>query len=46
MRYIRDNNNLRRKYHSDINNAPVSDLMRQDIVNNENQLMDLSDSSW
>ena len=34
------------KYYSDIKYAPLSDLLRQASIKNENQLMDLSDSSW
>ena len=29
-----------------MNDAPVSDLLRQDSINTENQLMGLSDSRW
>ena len=29
-----------------MNDAPVSDLLRQPIINTENKLMDLSDSIW
>ena len=45
-RYIRDNNTLGLKYYADIDYSPVSDLLRQSIINDENQLMDFSDSSW
>ena len=41
-----DNNNLVLKYYADINDAPVSDLLRQASMKTENHLMDFSDSSW
>ena len=34
------------KYYSDMNDAPVSGLLRQAIIKTENQLMASSDSSW
>ena len=34
------------KYYADMNNVPVSDLLREAIINTENKLMALSDSSW
>ena len=34
------------KDYPNINNAPVSDLLRQAIIKTENQLIDFSDSSW
>ena len=43
---IRDNNTLRLKYYSDMNDAPLYDLLRQVSFKTENQLMDFSDSSW
>ena len=33
-------------YYANINNAPVSDLLRQAIIKTENQLVAFSDSSW
>ena len=33
-------------YYADMNDAPLSDLLRQAIINTESQLMDFSDSSW
>ena len=33
-------------HYADMNYAPVSDLLRQAIINNENKLMAFSDSSW
>ena len=46
LRYIRDNKTLGLKYYADMNDAPVSDLLRQASINTDNQLMDFSDSSW
>ena len=43
---IRDNKALGLKYYADMNDAPLSDLLRQASINNENQLIDLSNSSW
>ena len=33
-------------YYSDMNDAPVTDLLRQASIKTENNLMDFSDSSW
>ena len=44
--YIRDNKTLGLKYYADINDAPVTDLLRQANIKTENQLMALSGSSW
>ena len=46
LSYIRDSNTLGFKYYANINDAPVSDLLRQDSIETENHLMDFSDSSW
>ena len=46
LRYIMDNKTLGLKYYSDMNNAPVTDLLRQAIIKTENHLMDFSDCSW
>ena len=46
LRYIRENKTLGFKYYADLNDAPVTDLLRQASIKNENQLMDFSDSSW
>ena len=46
LRYIRDNNTLGLKYYADMKSAPVSNLFIQAIINTENQLIELSDSSW
>ena len=34
------------KYYANMNDAPVTNLLRQDSIKNENQLMDFSDYSW
>ena len=44
--YIRDNKTLGLKYYAYLNDAPVSDLLRQANIKTKNQLMDFSDSSW
>ena len=44
--YIRYNNTLGLKYYVDINNAPVSDLLRKASIKTENHLMYFSDYSW
>ena len=46
LRNIRDNKTLDFKYDADMNYAPISDLLRQDIIKAENHLMGFSDSSW
>ena len=45
LRYIRYNRTLILKYYADINDAPVSDLLKQASIKTENQLMNFSDSS-
>ena len=46
LRYIKDNNTLDLNYYADIKDAPLSDLLKQDSINIDNQLMAFSDSSW
>ena len=46
LRYIRENKTLVLKYYADMNYSPVSDLLIQASIKNENHLMDFSDSSW
>ena len=46
FRYIRYNKTLVLKYYYNMNDAPVSDLLRQASIKTENQLMDFYDSSW
>ena len=45
LRYIWDNKTLGLNYHADMKDTPLSDLLRQTSMNNENKLMDFSDSS-
>ena len=45
FRYIRDNKTLGLKYYADMNDAPVTDMLRQAIIKTKNHLMDFSDSS-
>ena len=45
LRYIRNNRTLGLKYYSEMNDEPVSDLLRQSSIKTENQLMNFSDSS-
>ena len=45
LRYIRCNKPLGLKYYSDMNDAPVSDMLSQASIKTENRLMDFSDSS-
>ena len=46
LRYIRDNKKLGLKYYADMNDAPVTDILRQTNIKTKNHLMDFSDSSW
>ena len=46
LRYIRDNNTLGLKCYADLNDAPVSDLLRQANIKTKNHLMAFSGSSW
>ena len=46
LRYIRDNKTLVLKYYAGINDAPVTDLLRQASIKTKNQLTDFYDSSW
>ena len=45
LRYIRDNKTFGIKYYSEMNDAPLYDLLRQASIKTDNQLVDLSDSS-
>ena len=45
LRYIRYNKTLELKYYADLNDAPVTDLLRQASIKTKNHLMDFSDSS-
>ena len=44
--YIRDNKTLGLKYYADLNDVPVTNLLRQANINTKNHLMAFSDSSW
>ena len=46
LRYIRDSKTLELKYYADMNDAPVTDLLRQANIKTKKHLMDFSDSSW
>ena len=46
LRYIRDNKILGPKYYADLNDAPVTDLLRQANINIKNHLMAFPGSSW
>ena len=46
LRYIRDKNTLGLKYYADLNDEPVTDLLRQANIKTNNHLMAFSDSSW
>ena len=44
--YIRDNENLGLKYYTKIEDAPLSDLLIQASIKNDDQLVVFSDSIW
>ena len=46
LRYIRDNKTLVLEYYADMNDAPVTELLRQASIKTKNHLMAFSDSSW
>ena len=46
LRYIRDNKPLVLKYYADLNDAPVTDILRQADIKTKNHLMAFSNSSW
>ena len=46
LRYIRDNKTLGLKYYADLNDAPVTDILRQANIKTKNNLMESYDSSW
>ena len=46
LRYIRDNKTLALKCYVDLNDAPVTDLLRRANIKTKNHLMAFSDSSW
>ena len=46
LRYIRDNKALGLKYYADLNDAPVTDILRQANIKTKNHLMAFSEYSW
>ena len=46
LRYIRYNKTLGLKYYADLNDAPVTDILRKANIKTKNHLMAFSDSSW
>ena len=46
LRYIRDNKTLGLKFYVDLNDAPVTDLLRQAHIKTKNNLMAFYDSIW
>ena len=46
LRYIGYNKNLGLKYYADLNDAPVTDLLRQASIKTKNHLMAFYDYSW
>ena len=46
LSYISDYKTLGLNHYDDMNNAPVSDLLRQASIKTDKYLMDFSDSSW
>ena len=46
LRYIRDNKTLGLKYSADMNDVPVTYLLRHASIKIENHLMNFSDSIW
>ena len=46
LRYIRDNRTLSLKYYADLNDSPVTDLLRQANIKTKNLFMDFFGSSW
>ena len=45
LRYIRDNKTLVLKYYADLNDAPVTDILRKANNKTKNHLMAFSDSN-
>ena len=46
LRYIKENKTLGLKHYADMNDAPVTDLLRQASIKTENHLIDFSGFSW
>ena len=46
LRYTRDNKTLGMQYYDYLNDAPVTDILRQANIKTKNHLMDFYDSNW
>ena len=46
LRYIGNNKNVGLEYYAYMNDAPVTDILRQANIKTKNHLMAFSDSSW
>ena len=46
LRYISENRTLGLKYYADLNDTPVTDLLRKANIKTKNHLMAFSDSIW
>ena len=46
LRYIRDNKTLVLKYYADLNDSPVTNLLRQSNIKTKTHLMAFSDYIW
>ena len=46
LRYIRDNKTLGLKYYVDLNDAPLTNLLKQANIKTKNHLVAFYDSSW
>ena len=46
LRYTMDNKTLGLKYYANLNDAPVTDILRKSNIKTKNHLMGFSDSSW
>ena len=46
LTYIRHNKTSGQKYYADLNDAPETDLLRQDNIKTKNHLMAFSDYIW
>ena len=44
--YIKNNKTLGLKYFADLNDAPVTDILRQSNIKTKNHFMDFYDSIW
>ena len=46
LRYIRDNKTLGLNYYMDMNDAPLSDLLRKSSIKTDNRFLAFYDYSW